>query len=128
MNICWPEEGPHGLCKCPTNPVRWIPTKTVPVLPSGNQERRNHDGCQDLVGPSVERTDCSGGGKAGGLPRGAPGRAGVPQLLHSGREHISKQLLQRAHKVRSGTSSPCLDLSRGNSCSLSVDTGIIGMA
>lgn len=64
----------------------------------------------------------------GGLPREAPGRAGVPQLLHSGKEHTSKQLLQRASKVRSGTSSPCLDLSRGNSCSLSVDTGMVGMA
>lgn len=64
--------------------MRWIltdsGTKTIPVLPSGNQERKGQDGFQDLGGPSVERTDCPGGGKEGGLFRGAPGGAGISPL------------------------------------------------
>lgn len=69
--------------------------KTVPELPSGNQENKGRDGCQDLGGPSVERTDCPRGGKEGGLPRGAPGGAGI-SLAASQWEGAHKQLLQKA--------------------------------
>lgn len=39
-----PEEGPHGLYKCPTSHFRWIltagGTKTVLILPSRSQEKK----------------------------------------------------------------------------------------
>lgn len=78
MSICWLEEGTSWALEISHQPHEMDPHSWWDKNnPSGNQERKGQDGFQDLGGPSVERTDCPGGGKEGDLFRGAPGGAGI---------------------------------------------------